>query len=102
MAVPRDGAADIAFTRALLDGAGLEMTVTDAEYAELDPYFPRVGEQADVVVDDAGRLVPTHLERLRLVGDEPVAVDRSWLPERFGAPLLDADCAECRTATGWT
>lgn len=35
-----------------------------------------------------------HLERLRLVGDEPVAVDRSWLPERFGAPLLDADCAE--------
>lgn len=35
-----------------------------------------------------------HLERLRLVGDEPVAVDRSWLPERFGAPLLDADCDE--------
>ena len=29
-----------------------------------------------------------------VVGDEPVALDRSWLPERFGAPLLEADCVD--------
>ncbi len=32
-----------------------------------------------------------HLERLRLAGDEPLAIDRVWLPARIAAPLLDAD-----------
>lgn len=32
-----------------------------------------------------------HLERLRLAGDEPLAVDRVWLPAHLAAPLLDAD-----------
>jgi GntR family transcriptional regulator len=32
-----------------------------------------------------------HLERLRLADDEPLAVDRVWLPERLAAPLLDVD-----------
>jgi GntR family transcriptional regulator len=32
-----------------------------------------------------------HLERLRLAGGEPLAVDRVWLPARRAAPLLEAD-----------
>lgn len=31
------------------------------------------------------------LERLRLAGDEPLALDTAWLPGELGAPLLDAD-----------
>lgn len=31
------------------------------------------------------------LERLRLAGDEPLALDRVWLPARLAAPLLEAD-----------
>lgn len=32
-----------------------------------------------------------HLERLRLAGGEPLAVDTVWLPAAVAAPLLDAD-----------
>jgi GntR family transcriptional regulator len=32
-----------------------------------------------------------HLERLRLAGDQPLALDTVWLPAELGAPLLDAD-----------
>ena len=32
-----------------------------------------------------------YLERLRLAGDEPLALDRSWLPADVAQPLLDAD-----------
>lgn len=32
-----------------------------------------------------------HLERLRLAGDEPLAVDRAWLPADLATPLLDVD-----------
>ncbi|MBF5034045.1 GntR family transcriptional regulator [Micromonospora sp. ANENR4] len=32
-----------------------------------------------------------YLERIRLAGDEPLAVDRVWLPCAVAAPLLDAD-----------
>lgn len=32
-----------------------------------------------------------YLERLRLAGEEPLALDRVWLPEPAGRPLLDAD-----------
>lgn len=32
-----------------------------------------------------------HLERLRLAGGEPLAIDRVWLPAGIAAPLLDAD-----------
>jgi GntR family transcriptional regulator len=31
------------------------------------------------------------LERLRMAGTAPLAVDRVWLPERIAGPLLDAD-----------
>lgn len=32
-----------------------------------------------------------HLARLRLSSDEPLAVDRAWLPARLARPLLDVD-----------
>lgn len=32
-----------------------------------------------------------YLERLRLADEEPLAVDRVWLPASIGAPLLEAD-----------
>ena len=32
-----------------------------------------------------------YLERLRLAGDEPLALDRAWLPADVAAPLLAAD-----------
>ncbi|HEX3780203.1 MAG TPA: GntR family transcriptional regulator [Pseudonocardiaceae bacterium] len=32
-----------------------------------------------------------YLERLRLAGEEPLALDRVWLPAEVAAPLLDAD-----------
>ncbi|WP_370249294.1 GntR family transcriptional regulator [Nocardioides sp.] len=32
-----------------------------------------------------------HLERLRLLDDAPLALDRVWLPARIAAPLLEAD-----------
>lgn len=32
-----------------------------------------------------------HLERLRLAGEEPLALDRVWLPGELAAPLLDVD-----------
>ncbi len=31
------------------------------------------------------------LERLRLAGDSPLAVDRAWIPATIGSPLLDVD-----------
>lgn len=35
-----------------------------------------------------------HLERLRLAGEKPLALDRVWLPAELGRPLLDADFTE--------
>jgi GntR family transcriptional regulator len=32
-----------------------------------------------------------YLERLRLAGPEPLALDRVWMPERIAAPLLEVD-----------
>ena len=32
-----------------------------------------------------------HLERLRLAGGDPLALDRLWLPHELAAPLLEAD-----------
>lgn len=32
-----------------------------------------------------------HLERLRLAGEEPLALDRVWLPAAWAAPLLQVD-----------
>ena len=32
-----------------------------------------------------------YLERVRLAGGEPLAIDRVWMPENIGAPLLNVD-----------
>lgn len=32
-----------------------------------------------------------HIERLRLAGDQPLALDRAWLPRSLAGPLLEAD-----------
>ncbi|MGQ0846587.1 MAG: GntR family transcriptional regulator [Sporichthyaceae bacterium] len=44
---------------------------------------------AALQLDAAADLV--FLERLRLAGDEPLALDRSWLPREVGEPLLDGE-----------
>lgn len=47
-----------------------------------------------VVADRLGLEASTplfRLERLRLAGDEPLALDTAWLPSDLAAPLLDAD-----------
>lgn len=40
-------------------------------------------------LDEADDLVL--IERLRLAGGSPLAIDRAWLPNRIAAPLLDVD-----------
>ena len=51
--------------------------------------------RADGVVADRLNLEAStplfHLERLRLAGDEPLALDSVWLPADLAAPLLEAD-----------
>lgn len=51
--------------------------------------------RADGVVADRlgleGSTPLFHLERLRLAGDEPLAIDRVWLPSDVARPLLSAD-----------
>jgi GntR family transcriptional regulator len=47
-----------------------------------------------VIADRLGLEASTplfHLERLRLAGGEPLALDRVWLPAQVAAPLLTAD-----------
>lgn len=63
-----------------------------------------LGERSEVLVLESGtdpeaaerlgvpprsRLV--RIERLRFAGDEPIALDRSWLPAEIARPLLKAD-----------
>ncbi|MEU4744235.1 GntR family transcriptional regulator [Actinosynnema sp. NPDC023658] len=51
--------------------------------------------RADGVIADQlgleGSTPLVHLERLRLAGGEPLAIDRVWLPADLAAPLLAAD-----------
>ena len=37
------------------------------------------------------RTIGAHIMRVRYAGDEPIAIDRSWLPERIGKTLMDQD-----------
>ena len=54
-----------------------------------------LGERMDPVIADHLGLAPDtpllFLERLRCADDEPLALDRSWLPMELAAPLLDTD-----------
>lgn len=45
-------------------------------------------------LDDATPLVL--LDRLRYAGDQPLALDRIWMPSALGAPLLDVDFGVAR------
>lgn len=51
--------------------------------------------RADAVIADGleleGSAPLLYLERLRLAGAEPLALDRVWLPASLAAPLLEAD-----------
>ncbi|GAB2964933.1 HTH-type transcriptional repressor PhnF [Amycolatopsis acidiphila] len=51
--------------------------------------------RADAIVADRlaleGSTPLVYLERLRLAGDEPLALDRVWLPASVARPLLEAD-----------
>jgi GntR family transcriptional regulator len=53
---------------------------------------------ADAVVADRlgleGSTPLLYLERLRLAGEQPLALDRVWLPAELARPLLDADFTE--------
>jgi GntR family transcriptional regulator len=57
-------------------------------------------------LDLEGSTPLVYLERLRLAGEEPLALDRVWLPAAVAAPLLQADFthtslyAELATRTG--
>jgi GntR family transcriptional regulator len=47
-----------------------------------------------VIADRLGLEASTplfHMERIRLAGEEPLALDTVWLPGDLGAPLLEAD-----------
>ena len=55
--------------------------------AERRPVPPEVAAQLGV--EATAEVV--FIERLRFAGDEPIARDRSWLPARLAAGLLDAD-----------
>lgn len=54
-----------------------------------------LGIRADAVVADRlgleGSTPLVHLERIRYAGDDPLAIDRVWLPADLAAPILDAD-----------
>ncbi len=56
--------------------------------------------RADASVAERLGLAPEtelfYLERLRLAGEAPLAVDRAWVPNEIAGPLMDADFA--RTA----
>lgn len=50
---------------------------------------PRRGDRDAAGLEESTPLV--YLERLRLTGPEPLALDKVWLPEQIAAPLLDVD-----------
>ena len=70
---------------ALVEAAGLRQTsVVRARDIRAD------GVVADRLLLEASTPL-FHLERLRLAGDEPLALDQVWLPADLAAPLLEAD-----------
>jgi GntR family transcriptional regulator len=54
-----------------------------------------LGIRADAVVADRlgleGSTPLVHIERIRYAGDEPLAIDRVWLPADLASPILTAD-----------
>jgi GntR family transcriptional regulator len=89
---PRLGAAEVEQPLGVL--SSLFRAVEDRGLAQRS-VVRRLEVLADGVVaarlglDGAAPLV--HLERLRLAGESPLALDRVWLPADLAAPLLQAD-----------
>ncbi|GAA4431838.1 GntR family transcriptional regulator [Actinokineospora soli] len=54
-----------------------------------------LGIRADAVVADRlgleGSTPLVHIERIRYAGDDPLAIDRVWLPAALAEPIMDAD-----------
>jgi len=52
-------------------------------------------EETDAVIAERlglpGDAPLLYLERIRFAGDEPLAIDRAWLPIELAAPLVDSD-----------
>lgn len=70
---------------AAVEGAGLEQrSVVRALDVRADGVVA-----ARMMLEESTPLV--YLERLRLAGDEPLALDRVWLPADVARPLLDVD-----------
>ncbi len=65
------------------EGVGQTSVVLDKEIKIDPPAAERLG------VGTRTKLF--YLERLRLAGDEPLAIDRAWIPARIAGPLLEAD-----------
>lgn len=68
-----------------IEGTGIEQTsVVRTKDLRVDPgVAERLGVDPDTEL--------FFVERLRLAGDEPLAVDRAWLPASIAGPLLDSD-----------
>lgn len=69
----------------LVESQGLEQRSVVLELAQVvdDDVAARLGLEAGAPL--------VHLSRIRLAGAEPLALDHSWLPASFAAPILDAD-----------
>lgn len=67
----------------------------EAEGVEQRSVVRTLDERRDAPAASRLGLRPTaslvYVERLRLAGDEPIALDWSWLPAALARPLLDAD-----------
>jgi GntR family transcriptional regulator len=68
-----------------VEAAGLEQTniVRALELRHDERASARLGARPDLLL--------VYLERLRLAGGEPLALDRIWLPAEIARPLLDVD-----------
>lgn len=68
-----------------IEGQGLE------ERSEVVAADVRPAGEAAGLLEVAPAADVVYLERLRFAGDEPLALDRSWLPADAARPLLGAD-----------
>jgi len=62
-----------------------------AEHSEVRVLDTRPAGPAAEALQLAADAPVVHIERLRFAGDEPLALDRSWLPAGLTERLLDAD-----------
>jgi len=77
------------------EGHKAESEIGASHVYRLDPASGALEVAADAVVAERlgleGSTPLLYLERLRLAGEEPLALDRVWLPAEMAEPLLRAD-----------